>query len=117
MEEKGKYFQLAGMSGLSEIYFQDIGALTAEFCFDWKTGQPISYKIDFANALESVTNNVLKELNGGVLDNGVTVEKYLISSEITQLGDVEDIEIPEAVKSDAINYEKEITLLEKSGKT
>ena len=54
---------------------------------------------------------------GGVLDNGVTVEKYLISSEITQLGDVEDIEIPEAVKSDAINYEKEITLLEKSGKT
>lgn len=117
VEEKGKYFQLAGMSGLSEIYFQDIGALTAEFCFDWKTGQPISYKIDFANALESVTNNVLKELNGGVLDNGVTVEKYLISSEITQLGDVEDIEIPEAVKSDAINYEKEITLLEKSGKT
>ena len=117
VEENGKYFQLAGMSGLSETYFQDIGALTAEFRFDWKTGQPISYKIDFANALESVTNNVLKELNGGVLDNGVTVEKYLIASEITQLGDVEDIEIPEAVKSDAINYEKEITLLEKSGKT
>ena len=60
---------------------------------------------------------LFQELNGGVLDNGVTVEKYLISSEITQLGDVEDIEIPEAVKSDAINYEKEIPLLEKSGKT
>ncbi len=119
VEENGKYFQLAGMSGLSEIYFQNTGALKAEFRFDWKTGQPISYKIDFAKALESVTNNVLKELNGieldddAVMDNGVVVEKYLISSEITQLDDVENIEIPEAVKSDAINYEKEITLLEK----
>ncbi len=116
VEENGKYFQLAGMSGLSETYYQNIGALTAEFRFDWKTGQPISYKIDFAKALESVTNNVLEELNGGVMDKGVTVEKYLISSEITQLDDVESIEIPEAVKSDAINYEKEISLLENSGK-
>lgn len=116
VEENGKYFQLAGMSGLSETYFQDIGALTAEFRFDWKTGQPISYKVDFAKALESVTNNVLEELNGGVMDKGVTVEKYLISSEITQLDDVENIDIPEAVKSDAINYEKEISLLEKSSK-
>lgn len=112
VEENGRYFQLAGMSGLSETYFKDIGALSARFRFDWKTGQPVSYEIDFAEALESVTNNVLKELNGGVLENGVTVEKYLISSEITQLGDVESIEIPEAAKSDAINYEKEISLLE-----
>lgn len=112
VEENGKFFQLAGMSGLSETYFSDVNDVPVEFRFNWKTGQPISYKMDLAEALETVTNNVLKELNGGTLENSVAVERYLVSAEITQLGDVETVEIPAAAKSDAINYEKEIRLLE-----
>lgn len=116
VEENGKFFQLAGMSGLSETYFKGVDDIPVKFCIDWKTGQMFSYEIDFADALEGVTNNVLKELNGGALENGVTVERYLISSEITRLGDVESAEIPAAAKSDAINYEREISLLEDGGK-
>lgn len=116
VEESGKFFQLAGMSGLSETYFKDVDDIPVEFCIDWKTGKMFSYKIDFSGALENVTNNVLKELNGGTLEPGVTVERYLISSEITQLGDVESVDIPAAAKSDAINYEREISLLESGGK-
>ena len=79
---------------------------------DGKTGAPVSYSIDLAKALETVTNNVLKELSGGTLETGVVVEAYSITSALTQLGDVEATPIPEEAKSSAINYEKEITLLE-----
>lgn len=112
VEEDARFFQLAGMSGLSETYFQNVGDVAVTFRFNWKTGQPISYQMDFADALETVTNNVLKELNGGTLENGVTVGRYMVSAEISKLGDVETVEIPAAAKSDAINFEKEIRLLE-----
>lgn len=112
VEENGKFFQLAGMSGLSEAYFSDVSDVPVEFSFNWRTGQPISYKMDLADALETVTNNVLKELNGGTPESSVAVEQYLVSAEIIRLGDVESVEIPAAAKSDAINYEKEIRLLE-----
>lgn len=112
IEESGKLFQLAGMSGLSEVYFTGVGDVPVKFVVDGKTGAPLSYEIDLAKALETVTNNVLKELGGGTLENGVTVETYTITSQLTQLGGVTAEEIPAAAKSDAINYEKEISMLE-----
>ena len=59
-----------------------------------------------------MTNNVLTELGGGKLENPVTVETYTITSELTRLGGVEAGEVPAEAKNDAINYEKEISLLE-----
>ncbi|MGN0136021.1 hypothetical protein [Anaerotignum sp.] len=112
VEENGRLFQLAGMSGLSEVYFAGVGDVSVKFVMDKKTGAPVSYEIDLAKALETVTNNVLRELGGGTLENGVTVEAYTITSELTQLGGVAAEEIPAAAKSDAINYEKEISMLE-----
>ncbi len=112
VEESGRLFQLAGMSGLSEVYFAGVGDVPVKFVVDGKTGAPLSYEIDLAKALETVTNNVLKELGGGTLENGVTVETYTITSQLTQLGGVTAEEIPAAAKSDAINYEKEISMLE-----
>lgn len=113
VEESGRLFQLAGMSGLSEIYFEGVEAVPVTVAMDEKTGAPLSYEVDLAKALETVTNNVLKELNGGTLEDGVTVESYSISSQLTQLGEVVAEEIPAAAKDTAINYEKEISLLEK----
>lgn len=112
VEENGRLFQLAGMSGLSEVYFAGVGDVPVKFVVDGKTGAPLSYEIDLAKALETVTNNVLTELGGGTLENGVTVETYTITSQLTQLGGVTAEEIPAVAKSDAINYEKEISLLE-----
>lgn len=114
VENSGRFFQLAGMSGLSEVYFAGVGDVPVKFAVDGKTGAPLSYEIDLAKALETVTNNVLKELGGGTLENGVTVETYTITSQLTQLGGVTAEEIPAAVKSDAINYEKEISMLEEA---
>lgn len=112
VEEYTKWFQLAGMSGLSEVYFNGVGDVPVTLTLDEKTGAPVSYQVELAKALETVTNNVLKELGGGTVENGVTVEAYTITSELTQLGGVQAEEIPAAAKSDAINYEKEISLLE-----
>lgn len=112
VEESGRLFQLAGMSGLSEVYFSGVGDVPVEVVVDGKTGAPLSYTLDLAKALETVTNNVLTELGGGTLEAGVTVDTYSITSSLTQLGGVEAGEIPAEAKSDAINYEKEISLLE-----
>lgn len=116
VEENGRLFQQAGMSGLSEVYFAGVGDVTVELTVDAKTGAPIAFDIDLAKTLEIMTNNVLTELGGGTLENGVEVTRYVISSEITQLGGVKAGEIPVEAKSSAINYEKEISLLENEQK-
>lgn len=113
VEEYTRWFQLAGMSGLSEVYYAGVGDVPVTVRVDGKTGAPLSYEVDLAKPLEIMTNNVLTELGGGKLENGVAVESYRITSELTQLGGVEAGEIPAEAKNTAINYEKEISLLEK----
>ena len=61
---------------------------------------------------EAQHHRVLKELSGGAGESSIAVEKYSITSELTQLGGVEPGEIPAEAKSSAINYEKEISMLE-----
>lgn len=112
VEESCRFFQLAGMSGLSEVYFSGVGAVPVELEIDRRTGAPLSYEVRLADALEVVTNNVLRELGGGTLEEEVSVEAYTISSALTQLGGVAAEEIPEGARNMAINYEKEISLLE-----
>lgn len=112
VEEAGRLFQLTGMSGLSEVYFGNTGDIPVIFSFAEKTNAPLSYELDLAQALETVTNNVLTELGGGTLTAGVDVERYTITSELTQLGGVDAVTVPEAARSSAINYEREISLLE-----
>ena len=112
VEEYTRWFQLIGMSGLSEVYYAGVGDVPVTVSLDAKSGAPLSYSIDLAHALETVTNNVLKELNGGAGESSIAVGKYSITSELTQLGGVEAGEIPAEAKSSAINYEKEISMLE-----
>ena len=112
VEEYTRWFQLAGMSGLSEVYYAGVGDVPVMVVLDGKTGAPLSYEVDLAKQLEIMTNNVLTELGGGKLENPVTVETYTITSELTRLGGVEAGEVPAEAKNDAINYEKEISLLE-----
>ncbi|MBR4935411.1 MAG: hypothetical protein IKZ01_06025 [Anaerotignum sp.] len=112
VEEYTRWFQLAGMSGLSEVYYKGVGDVPVTVLLDSKTGEIVSYEVDLAKPLEIMTNNVLRELGGGELENGVVVEEYTITSVLTQLGDVEAGEVPVEAKNDAINYEKEISLLE-----
>ena len=112
VEEYTRWFQLIGMSGLSEVYYAGVGDVPVTVTVDAKSGTPLSYSIDLAYALETVTNNVLKELSGGESGDGIAVKEYQITSELTQLGNVEVAEIPVEAKSSAINYEKEISMLE-----
>ncbi len=112
VEEYTRWFQLIGMSGLSEVYYAGVGDVPVTVSLDAKSGAPLSYSIDRAHALETVTNNVLKELSGGTGESSIAVGKYNITSELTQLGGVEAGEIPAEAKSSAINYEKEISRLE-----
>ena len=112
VEEYTRWFQLIGMSGLSEVYYAGVGDVPVTVSLDAKSGAPLSYSIDLAHALETVTNNVLKELSGGESGDGIAVKEYQITSELTQLGNVEAAEIPAEAKSSAINYEKEISMLE-----
>ena len=78
---------------------------------DGKTGEPLSYEVDLAKALETVTNQVLLELSGGKASS-MEITTYKITSRLTQLGGVEAGEIPAEAKDTAINYEREISLLE-----
>ena len=91
-----------------------VGDVPVKVTVDGKTGAPLSYEIDLTKALEVVTNNVLMELGGGTLEEGIAVKTHVITSTLTQLGNVAAEEIPPAAKSDAINYEKEISLLEEA---
>lgn len=112
MEGHTRWFQMAGMSGISEVYFSGVGNVPVSVTLDAETGAPVAYSVELASALETVTNNVLKELNGGIAGNNIAVTEYLITSSLTQIGDVEAGEIPAEAKNDAINYEKEISMLE-----
>lgn len=116
VEKKARLFQLTGMSGLSEVYFSGTGDISVALIVDAKTGAPVSYELDLAQALQNVTNNVLKEMSGGTVDSGMTVEQYSIRSELTKLDDVEAEAVPDAARSSAINYEREISLLEDTAK-
>ena len=111
VESYTRWFQLAGMSGLSEVYYNGVGDVHVEVLLDSK-GVPFGYAVELAGALETLTNNVLTELGGGKLENPVEVEMYMIASELTQLDGVEAGEVPAEAKKDAINYEKEISMLE-----
>ncbi|MBR2383082.1 MAG: hypothetical protein IKA89_04985, partial [Anaerotignum sp.] len=111
VESYTRWFQLAGMSGLSEVYYNGVGDVQVEVFLDSK-GVPFGYAVELAGALETLTNNVLTELGGGKLENPVEVEMYRIASELTQLDGVEAGEVPAEAKKDAINYEKEISMLE-----
>lgn len=112
VEEKARLFQLTGMSGLSEVYYTGTGDISLALIVDAKTGAPVSYELDLAQALQSVTNNVLKEMSGGTVDSGMTVQQYSVRSDFTKLDDVEAEAVPDAARSSAINYEREISLLE-----
>ena len=113
VEAYTRWFQLAGMSGLSEVYYAGVGDVPVTVLLDEKTGEPCSYEVDLAKPLEIMTNNVLKELGGGTLTDPVKVEEYQINSVLKQLGDVKAEEIPVEAKNDAINYEKEYSSMDK----
>ena len=112
VEAYTRWFQLAGMSGLSEVYYAGVGDVPVTILLDAKTGEPCSYEVNLAKPLETMTNNVLKELGGGTLENPVVVEVYQIHSELKQLGGVEAGEIPMEARNDAINYEKEYSSMD-----
>lgn len=112
VEEKALLFQLTGMSGLSEVYYSGTGDISLVLIVDAKTGAPVSYELDLAQALQTVTNNVLKEMSGGTVDSGMTVQQYSVRSDFIKLDDVEAEAVPDAARSSAINYEREISLLE-----
>lgn len=112
VEEYTRWFQLTGMSGLSEVYFAGVGDVPVTVSLDAKSGAPLSYTIDLAHALETVTNNVLQELNGGASGDGISVAKYQITSALTQMGGVELDSLSDLVKKDAVNYEEAFSLME-----
>lgn len=114
VEEYTRFFQMAGMSGLSEVYFKNVADVPVEVTLSPKTGEPLSYEVDLTDALETVTNNVLTELNCGEEEAGITVGTYRIASTLTQLGDTEEIELPAEAKETAVNYEREISRLKQS---
>ncbi len=107
VEEAGQFFRIVGMSELAEDYFAGAEDSPVSFVLEEKTGVPVSYEIDLADALEQVASNVLQELDGA---EGVTVQSYRISATLTQLCGVSAEEIPAEVKNSAINYEKEFAL-------
>lgn len=112
VEEYTRFFQMAGMSGLSEVYFKNVEDVPVEVTLSQRTGAPLSYAVDLTEALEMVTNNVLAELNGGE-EADLEVGVYRIASQLTQLGDMEEIELPTEAKEMAVNYEKEISRLKR----
>ncbi len=111
VEKDTRFFQLAGLSGLSEDYFYETGDVPVRFTVDSEEQKMLSYEIDLTKALESVTNNVLLELNGGVMEEGIKVDAYILSSSFTGLGDVEAGEVPAEARNSAINYEEEYSLM------
>lgn len=108
--EGGKLLQLAGMSGMAEKYYAGVADIPVTFTIDSQSGQPISCTMDLADTLETVTNNVLQELNHD--NTNISVTKYDAIMEISKWNETPTIEIPKEAQS-AINYEQEITDMQK----
>ncbi len=109
VSEAGYFLQIAGMNGVGESYYSDVEAVPFEIQLK-EDGTPVSFSVDFAKTLETVMNHVLQEL-GQEGTEPIKVEKYMISQNISKLGEIKKIEIPTGASS-AINYEKEISLIE-----
>lgn len=111
ISEAGSFLQLAGMNGVDQSYYAGVEAVPFEVEIK-EDGTPVSFSVNFADALETVMNHVLQELGQDGVEN-ISVEKYLVSQKISKIGEIKKIAIPDAAR-DAINYEKEISLLESS---
>lgn len=109
--EGGKLLQLAGMSGIAENYYEGVADVPVTFVFKEDTGEAVSCHMDLGNVLQTVTNNVLKELQAD--SAGITVQEYGVTMDISDLNGVQSIEIPAEAHS-AINYEQEITSMNES---
>ncbi|MDD3395457.1 MAG: hypothetical protein PHG19_12565 [Anaerotignum sp.] len=113
ISEAGYFLKIAGMNGVAQSYYSGVEAVPFELQLK-EDGTPISFSVDFAKTLETVMNHVLQELNQDEAEP-ISVEKYMIKQTISKLGEVKKIEIP-AEARDAINYEKEISLIESNTK-
>lgn len=109
--EGGKLLQLAGMSGIAENYYEGAADVVVTFTFQEDTAAAVSCSLDLGNTLQTVTNNVLKELQAE--SAGITVEEYSVTMYISDLNGVQSIEIP-AEAQGAINYEQEITSMKEN---
>lgn len=109
VSEAGFFLQIAGMNGVGESYYSDVEAVPFEIQLK-EDGTPISFSVDFAKTLETVMNHVLQEL-GQEDTEPIKVEKYMITQTISKLGETKNIDIPAGARN-AINYEKEISLIE-----
>lgn len=109
VSEGAEFLQLAGMNGVGENYYVNVAAVPVEVQLK-PDGTPISYSIDLADTLETVINCVLLELDSEG-ENRLSVEKYMIAEKFTDITGVHSVEIPAAAR-DAINYEREIVLME-----
>ena len=109
--EGGQLLQLAGMSGIAENYYEGVADVPVTFVFKEDTGEAVSCHMDLGNVLQTVTNNVLKELQAD--SAGITVQEYGVTMDISDLNGVQSIEIPAEAHS-AINYEQEITSMNES---
>lgn len=104
--EGGKLLYQAGMSGMAETYYAGVSDVLVTVVLKEATGEPVSCSMDLAKTLQTVTDNVLRELQAE--GEGFSVQEYRITMDISQLGSTQPIEIPtEAHK--AINYELEIS--------
>lgn len=111
ISEAGYFLQLAGMNGVDQSYYSGVKAVPFEVQVK-EDGTPVAFSVDFADALETVMNHVLKELGQESVET-IAVEKYLIRQNISKINEIKKIDIPAEARN-AINYEKEISLLESS---
>lgn len=94
-----------------ENYYEGVADVPVTFVFKEDTGEAVSCHMDLGNALQTVTNNVLKELQAD--SAGITVQEYGVTMDISDLNGVQSIEIPTEAQG-AINYEQEITSMNES---
>lgn len=111
ISEAGSFLQLAGMNGVDQSYYSGVEAVPVEIRIK-EDGTPVSFTVDFTKTLGTVMNHVAQALAQEDVET-ISVQKYLIKQNILSLGEVKKIEIPVAARG-AINYEKEISLLESS---
>ena len=107
--EDGCFLQVVGMNGIAETYYAGAQPITVHVQLN-KEGTVASCSVDLTQVLHTVANNVMREIGGE--GTTIKVETYLLRSEIEKINETEPIEAPLAVKDNAINYEREISLQE-----
>jgi len=103
-----------GATGLDSSLLLMLNGIEIIYQFDAETGAVISVEFDLGDYLNSIFNELaaLEDIAEDVENLNIEINDFIVKAEYTSVNEIEDIEIPQEVIDNAIDYTESIESLE-----